>query len=250
MSGDHLPEIASVSGFDYTTVSTSPVPQIQFNAILNNVGFRQFVLAFDEAATDAVDHAMDAKTPSVGLPADVFFAIEDAEYVISVIDFNINKRLPLGLKTTDGANFKIAVSNILNFTAADNVYIYDKETQIYHDIKNGVFEITLPAGTNISRFEITFTNETLGAPQLVDQNLSILQNNPGQLLTIYNPKNTNINSVSLIDMAGKQILNKENVGTSTSAEFSTSGLAEGIYIAKVISNGKAVAKKISIVRTK
>ncbi|HEX8562533.1 MAG TPA: T9SS type A sorting domain-containing protein [Flavobacterium sp.] len=250
VNSDYLPEIASVSGFDYTTVSTAPVPQIQFNALLNNTGFRQFVLAFDDAATDAADHAMDARTPSAGLPADVFFAIDESEYVISVIDFDSNKRIPLGLKSTTEANFKIAVSNIVNFAAADNVYIYDKETQIYHDIKNGIFEITLAAGTTTSRFEVTFTNELLETPEAVNHSLSILQNNDTQFLTVYNPDAADIQSVALFDMAGKRVFSKEKIGTSTSTDFSTSGLAEGVYIAKITANNGAVARKISIFRAR
>src|SRR5690606_23192895 len=137
-----LPPLMSVSGFDYTTVSTLPVPQIRINALLNSSDIRQSVLAFDAMASDGVDRAMDARSPDASLPADVYFVIENKRYVISVTTYDINKRLPLGFSTVGGGNFKVTVGEILNFTP-DDVFIFDKITGIYHDIKNGVFDISL-----------------------------------------------------------------------------------------------------------
>ena len=55
-----LRPIMSVSGFDYTTVSKDEVPQIRFNTMLNGEAIKQVVFAFDDEATDGVDHAKDA----------------------------------------------------------------------------------------------------------------------------------------------------------------------------------------------
>ena len=45
---------------------------------------------------------------------------------------------------------------LYGFDLSDEVFIHDKLTDIYYDIKNGVFDMTLPAGDNKTRFEITF----------------------------------------------------------------------------------------------
>jgi hypothetical protein len=71
---DFLPEIPSVSGFDYTLVRASEVPQIKFNAMLNEEAIKQFVVAFDNESTDGMDHAKDAKNPNL-LPNDINFFI-------------------------------------------------------------------------------------------------------------------------------------------------------------------------------
>ncbi len=244
-----LPPIKSVSGFDYTTVSTAPVPQIQFNALMNNTGMRQFVVAFNPAATDGVDHAMDARMPSNNLPADAFISIGQSEYVISVIDFDVNKRLPLGLKNTATAQFKIAVSDIVNAPQVQNVYIYDKSTGIYHDIRNGIFEVTMPAGVNTERFEITFTNQALSSPEVAGNAFDILQNNVSQMLSIVNPDLINIQAVQLYDMTGKRIFDNQQIGGLPEYSIPTSGLSEGVYIVKVLSDkGSAIAQKISVFR--
>jgi hypothetical protein len=48
------------------------------------------------------------------------------------------------------ASFKLSVKDIVNFTGANNVYLHDKITNEYFDIKNSFHEVVLPAGTNNS----------------------------------------------------------------------------------------------------
>lgn len=244
----YLPEIQSVSGFDYTTVSTAPVPQIRFAAKAGN-GIRILALGFDEAATDGVDHAMDAKA-SGGIPVDIYFALNGAEYGISVIDFDINKKIPLGLKNNAQHTFQITVSEILNFTGAEHVYVHDKLNDTYFEITNAVYEVTLPAGNNTDRFEITFTETALGTPTLEGDSFLIVQNNTSQQLNISNPKMFDVKSVSLFDMTGKRIFDKVNLGSRENYQFATDGLAEAVYIVKVVTaDNRDIGQKISVYRT-
>lgn len=244
----YLPEIQSVSGFDYTTVSTAPVPQIRFAAIAGN-GIRTLALGFDEAATDGVDHAMDAKA-SGGIPIDIYFALNNQEFGISVIDFDINKKVPLGLKNNVEHTFKITVSEMVNFNEAEHVYVHDKLNDTYFEITDAVFEVTLPPGNNTDRFEITFTETALGTPSLESDSFLIVQNNTNQQLSISNPRLFDVKSVSLFDMTGKQIFDKVELGARPNYEFSTDGLSEAVYIVKVVtSDNRDIGQKISVYRT-
>jgi hypothetical protein len=72
------------------------------------------------------------------------------------------------------------VGNLINFDLADNIYVYDKLTKTYYDIKNGFFEVSLQS-TTTDRFEITFKN-----PALSNTDLAILKG-----ITAY--QNNNIN---------------------------------------------------------
>ncbi|HNP32209.1 MAG TPA: T9SS type A sorting domain-containing protein [Flavobacterium sp.] len=245
--GNYLPQVMSVSGFDYTTVSNSDVPQIRFNTLLNNEAIKQIVLAFDNEATDGPDHAKDAKNPDAA-PLDVNFVLNNEDYIISVIQFDENKRLPVSFKATNNATFKITVADMLNFNQADNVYLYDKETGIYHDIKNAEYEFVLPIeGTYSNRFEITFKNQALSVSNLIKDNIFILQNNTDQQLTISNPNLLDVKEVRLFDMLGKQIFRKVNLGSKTSYEFTTASLSEGVYLVKIESaDGQNIGQKIII----
>jgi hypothetical protein len=247
---EYLSRIPSVSGFDYTKVSLAPTPQIRFNTLLNNQGVRQLVLAFIPGATDGVDRAMDAISSSDDSPADVYFVIDNEEYLINAVNFDIDKKIPIGFKNTNQANFKITVKGVENFTSANAVYLHDKTTDLYHDIKNDFYELTLPGGVNNTQFEITFkTNATLGVEEALRKNFVVYQDNVAKNLTISNPLMLDLISCNLYDVAGKLIFNKKDLGVNSSYTFSTSGLSDGVYIVKVATKDKIeVGQKIIIRR--
>ncbi|QBZ96627.1 T9SS type A sorting domain-containing protein [Flavobacterium sangjuense] len=245
-NADFLPPIMSVSGFDYTTVSTAEVPQIRFNTLLNNQAIKQVVLAFDSEATDGVDHAKDAQNPDE-TTLDMNFFLNDKDYVISVIQFDENKRLPVTFKSTTNASFKITVAEIINFDQAENIYLYDKVTDLYHDIKNAEYEFVLPEGTYSDRFEITFRNDALSASNPTRENVIVFQNNTSQLMTVSNPNLLDIKSVTLFDITGKLLFNKVKLGSASSYEFSTASLSTGVYLVKIQSDdGKSIGQKIIV----
>ncbi len=232
-SAEYLPEIPSVSGFDYTTVSTLEVPQIRINTMLNNEAINQIVVAFDSDATDFVDHAKDAKSPNANSPMNMYFVLDNSEYVISVIQFDDSKRLPVGFRTNVDANIKIKVADIINFDQANSIFLYDKITGIYHDIKNLIYEFEVPAGITNDRYEITFRNDALGLTAPTKDNLVILQDNSKQLLSILNPNLMDIKSINLYDISGKSVFKKTDLGMKSSFEIPTSSLSEGVYLVEL-----------------
>ena len=244
----YLSDIKSVSGFDYKTVSIAPTPQIRFNTLLNNQGVRQMVLAFIPGATDGVDRAMDALSSSDEMPADVYFVINNDEYLINAVNFDIDKKIPLGFKNTDTANFKITVKGIVNFTGTNAVYLHDKTTDLYHDIKNSFYDVTLPKGVNNTRFEITFKNNvTLGVDETTRESFVVYQDNKAKNLMISNPLLMELAACNLYDVAGKLIFSKKDLGANTTYSFPTSGLSPGIYIVKIATKDKIeVGQKIII----
>ena len=92
--------------------------------------------------SSCVDHAKDAENNDV-TTLDMNFFLNDKDYVISVIQFDENKRLPVSFKSSNNASFKITAAQIINFEQANNIYLYDKVTDLYHDIKNSEYEFTL-----------------------------------------------------------------------------------------------------------
>ena len=247
-TNEFLPKIQSVSGYDYTKTNTKPAPQIRLNALLNNQGIRQLVLALVPNATDGVDHAMDAMVAGDNAGIDIYFSLNESEYVIDARPFTIDTKIPIGFKNTNQANFKITVQEILNFTEAENIYLHDKNTDLYHDIKNDIYELTLPGGVNNTQFEITFKNKiTLGEEDLAVENFVVFQNNNAKNLTIKNPFQLDIATCNLYDIVGKLIFSKKDLGMDATYNFSTSGLSDGIYFVKIATDDKIeLGKKIII----
>ncbi|RYZ83740.1 MAG: T9SS type A sorting domain-containing protein, partial [Proteobacteria bacterium] len=212
-------------------------------------GIRSLALAFDEMATDGVDHAMDADFGSSN-PVEVYFALDQRMFLIDFVNFDITKRIPIGFKNDAQHTFHFTVDEILNFSGAEHVYMHDKLNDTYFEITNDVFQITLPAGNITDRFEITFTDAALGTQTLTDNNFAIVQNNPAQKLSIANPDLIDVKSVILYDLTGKRIFEHSKLGARQTYEFSTDGLSEAVYIVKVITNdNRDIGQKISVFRT-
>ncbi len=205
---------------------------IRFNTLLNNGPISQTVLAFNPLATDNIDRYMDASSIN-DTPTNVYFVLNNKEFIINSMPFDNNKKIAVGFRCLYQANFKITVSEIANLPEVVNVYLHDKTTDAYYDIKNSFYELNLAAGTTNTRYEITFKNNTLGVDDVTKNDFVIFQNNAEKRLTIQNPLHKEISSYSIYDVAGKLIYNKTQLGNELSYMFSTSNLPNGVYIVKL-----------------
>jgi hypothetical protein len=246
---DNWDEIPNVAGVDYTQFSKLQVPQIKIHTIINNQFTKEITMAFNPNTTDGFDTAMDAVSYDTSFPNDAYFSINNDSkvYIITTLPFDINKRIPFTLKAGNQTTFKVFVGDIINFTSADNVYLYDGLTGVYHDIKNSYFETTLPAGIYTNRFEITFKNDALSIPGNTTSTVMVVQNNTNQLLTVLNPNLIDINKITLFDITGKLLFNKEKVGANSSYQYSTASFSDGVYLVKIQSvDGQSKTQKIIV----
>lgn len=250
-SNTNWDDIPNLTGTDYTQFSKLEVPQIRIQTILNNQFTREVVLAFNPNSNDGLDVAFDAPTQEINLPTDVFFPLSpDNQFVISTLPFDINKRIPFALKAENQSSFRVYVGNTINFDQAENIFLFDSETNIYHDIKNSYVDVNLTAGgTTSNRFEITFLDETLSLNPIKANQILVNHNNMNELLLISNPNLMDLKSATLFDITGKLIFTKEKLGAKENYSFSTSGLSESIYIVKLLTNdNQQITKKIAIFR--
>jgi len=228
-------EFAKIKNVKTTAAaSTADLPQIRFNTLLDNGPVSQMVLAFDPASTDGVDRA-DSYSPNDG-PANNYFVINNNEYIIQVMPFNIDKKILVGFRNNAQANYKITVNEMLNIPEVANVYLHDKTTDLYHDIKNSVYDLTLPAGTYNTRFEITFKNNSLGIKDIESQRFLVQQDNVNKNLTINNPSHIELANCSLYDVVGRLVFSKDKLGADAKYTFPTANLSNGIYIVKLTTN--------------
>lgn len=242
--------ISNIAGLDYTLQTKLETPHIKINTMFANGAIRQNNLVFMDNALDGYDVA-DSKSADVdnNLPFDVYFPLLNTEFVQSTTAFNIDKRFPLAFKNTAPATFRIRVGEMVNFTGSNVVFLHDKQTDLYHDILNVDYSMSLPVGIDNTRFEITFKNTTAlsTTENVLAENLIVFQNNKNSMLTVKNSSGIALKSFELFDISGKAILSKSKLGSELSYEYSTAGLSEGVYIAKLITETNQVAAtKIAI----
>lgn len=243
-------KIPSVSGFDYSKVYKEGIPQIRLKVEMNDKSVRELALVFDDKATNGVDHAMDAKLFKADYAAVPYFVLNrNDEFVIDVIPFDIKAKIPFGFKNREKTQYKISVKDVLNFDKAKNIYLHDKKSGRYYDLQKDYCELTLPAGTNNSDFEITFTNEEnlIADTSISSKKPIIIPDNNQNSLLISNEDQTDIKNLELSDITGKVVFSLKNMGTETSYTIPTSHLADGVYISRITdSEGNIFSKKINI----
>ena len=237
-----------ISSANFAIATAQQVSHFKLNTSFNNQFTKQIALAFVAEATDLVDRGIDALSPSSNdLPNDVYFFLENEKYVIQGINFDVNKRIPIGVKSTGNTIFKFHIPEVINFDENQMIYLFDAQTGIYHNVKNADYEIILPTGIYNNRFEITFSEFSLNTNTLITNDYIIFQNNSHQILTISNPNLTDLKSIILYDLSGKLIINKENLGNNDSYQLSTSGLSNSVYLVEICSNdGQKSVKKIIV----
>lgn len=205
--------------------------QFKINIILNNQFTRQIAAVFIPEATDGVDVGIDALSIAPDdLPNDAYFFLDGNRYVIQGLNFDIGKRIKLGVKASNNASIKFYVPETTNFEDSQMIYLFDGANGSYHDIKNANYEVIMTAGTYNNRFEVTFVNSVLGVGETASVNFGITQHPSHETLTVLNPNLADVKTVTLFDITGKQVFTKENLGSNDSYQFSTSGLSSGVYI--------------------
>lgn len=245
-------EIPNVAGIDYTTISSAPTPQIRINTLLNNQAVRQVAMVFMDNAVEGYD-AADSQSADVNanLPYDMYFNLVNSEFVHNANKFDINNKYSIGFKCNTDAVFRMKVAEIVNFDQAQNVYLHDKLTNEYFDIKNSEATVNLTTGVNNSRYELTFVNAALATDDNFKDNFNIYQNNASTMLTIKNPDLVDVVDMKLYDVQGKLVLDKKDLGTNSLYEFNTSSFSQGIYIVKLITKtNQEITRKVSITNRK
>ncbi|WP_229655097.1 T9SS type A sorting domain-containing protein [Flavobacterium sp. LC2016-23] len=247
----HTSKDKESKGGAFKDQTAEEVSHIKLNTIINSQFTRQLALAFSPEATDGIDNGIDALNMDEALPDDVAFWLENGNYVIQGLNFEEDKRIPLIIKATTNATFKFYIAEVVNFSGAHPIYLYDAHDQSYHDIKNAAYQVTVAPGLYKDRFKITFKNTgSLALNSEITTQFFIIQDNANSSLKAANPDNLAIKSFKLYNMLGMVVLSAKNLETAPSYVFSTSGLSQGIYIAEFLTvDNEKLTDKIVISNT-
>lgn len=207
---------------------------------------RQLLITRDSQATNQIDFGYDAVNKDLQTN-DMFWIINNDKFVIqgtNIID--MSTILPIGILTnTNGINiFKIDA--LENVPSDLDIFIHDKSLQTFHNLRSSDFHIDLPAGEYLDRFEITFTNQSLLVNAVEDAIINFYYLNESNHIVIYNPKNSEINSVEIINMLGQVVIKYNNIDSKSTVQLKTKKLSVGTYFLKLISESRHITKKVLI----
>lgn len=223
--------------------------RVGFNSANNY--HRQVLLGFmEEHANAAINPGYDASHFD-NQPNDMYFLTLGQKLNIQGDGyFNQNNIYPLGVKIGNAGLVSFTLDGKENFDDNQPVYIYDAVTNLYHDIRNDKFEITLPTGNFDTRFSLRFTGGTsLGNGEATLENgiFVAYTNNNGSINIKNNVTDTTVESVSLYNMLGQSISTWDvEVQDQQNIIIPVKNLASGTYIVKMKTTKGDISKKIII----
>jgi hypothetical protein len=220
--------------------------RLGFNS--SNELHRQLLLTIDPKTSLGYDWGYDAPFND-NQKDDMYWIIENDKYVIQGIDkIDSETIIPLGIKTKNNGLNTITIDKIENETSNINIYLHDKELNIYHDLKETNYQVYLTSGEYLDRFEITFKNSqsSLSTTDIEENLLNIYYSNEKTSIILMNSNLKPIDSAELFNILGQSVIRFDNIKNENYQELKTNKLASGSYILKLASNEGIISKKVLI----
>ena len=221
--------------------------RIGFNSV--NTIRRQLLATVDPNATANIDWGYDGMNNESQMD-DMYWLIENDKFVIQGIDaISTQTILPIGIHTDNDGNNSIVLDELENATENFDVYVHDKELNIYHNIKDSDYTIYLAAGEYLDRFEITFSNQDQDALSTNDEELNKIDvhySNAIESIVLINPTMQSIKSIEMSNILGQTITDIKNITNESYKEIEVKNLSSGTYIIKLRTDNGTISKKVLV----
>ncbi|MEN3324481.1 choice-of-anchor D domain-containing protein [Mariniflexile soesokkakense] len=212
-------------------------------------GYHRLILAgVDKNTSNAFDVGYDA--PLIENNAEDMYWISDTNdnYIIQAVNnFNETQTLPLGVKINKQGVASIKIDALANIDKNTIIYLHDKQLNVYHNLKEGKYDVYLTVGKHLNRFEVTFANEQALNTNSVETNaFQVYFSNEDKTIVIHNPTGKNIESTEIFNVLGKSVYKFESRSTENIITHKPNHLSTGTYIIKLKTDTRVVSKKVLI----
>ncbi|MBR9915328.1 MAG: T9SS type A sorting domain-containing protein [Algicola sp.] len=219
--------------------------RLKFNSV--NTYTRKILVTADDNATMGYDWGYDAEIYD-NQADDMYWLINEGKYVIQGVNtINTETVLPLGINTdSDGLN-KISIDKLENIPNDMAIYIHDNVLGLFHNLKDGSYEVDLIAGTYLDRFEIVFTNSdtlSIETSQVTANDIIVYTDYSEDIIIISNPENKVITSVEVFSMLGQSVVTLDEITTDSKLTINTNALSMGTYIVQIAIEDGSYSQKI------
>ncbi|MDO5971711.1 LamG-like jellyroll fold domain-containing protein [Flavivirga aquimarina] len=220
--------------------------RIGFNSV--NEIHRQLLVTVDENASANYDWGYDSKNIDTQVD-DMYWLINNEKFTIQGINvINEQTVIPIGIHTNkDGFN-SITIDALENTPDNLELYVHDKELDIYKNLKQGNYDTYLTAGEYLNRFEITFSKaqKTLDVNDINDSPIEVYFSNEKNSIIINNPVSKLIKSVEMFNILGQSLFKFQTNSNEKHLEYNASQIKTGNYILRIKTEYGVISKKILI----
>ena len=212
---------------------------------------RQILVGVDSNSTNNFDIGYDAPIFDEN-ENDMYWEVNNNKFVIQAVpDFNTDHTIPLGIVTKNDGEVTIKIDELENISSTTNLYLFDNQTKMYHDLRNGEFKTTLPIGETKNRFALRFEKNQMESLDIQDNNVKedmIVYYSNKTLFINNNVQETTVNKVSLYNILGQAIENEKIENQEQeNIQVPIKNVSSGVYIAKIkTAEGVELSKKVIV----
>ncbi len=177
--------------------------------------FKQTLIGYIEGATNETERRYDGVTFNANKYLDFYSVNNGKKLAIQgrAIPFLDTDIVPLGYKSTIEGDFTISIDQADGKLSNQAIYLEDKTTNVIHDLRSSNYTFTTAIGTFDDRFVLRYIYKTLGTAVVEDVNQMVVISVKEKIIKVISTK-VNISEVSIFDITGKLLYEKNNVGTT------------------------------------
>ncbi len=217
-----------------------------------NTLHRQLLLTEDTNATSGIDWGYDGAY-YVTEYDDMYWLIEGQMFTIQGTDVvDETSSFPLGFHTSTDGLSTIGIDGLENISEEFNIYLHDKELEVYHNLRESTYEFYADAGEYLDRFELVFTDSQLPSSSLSIKeneitNFEIYYNGTINALVLDNKSSATLKGASIYNIAGQLVHSYVLNEASTRQEIQFNNQpSKGIYIVFIQTGHEIFSQKVLI----
>ncbi|WP_456315061.1 DUF7507 domain-containing protein [Pseudomonas shirazensis] len=230
--------------------SASKAAKIEKHRIWLNItntegAFKQMLVGYVQGASNEYEARYDGVSFDANPYIDFYSVANGNNYVIQAraLPFANTDLVPLGYRTTIAGEFTIAIDQTDGDLKNQAIYLEDKTTGVIYDLTKGDYKFTTAKGTFSDRFVLRYTNKTLGTGDFEDTQNGLLVSVKQKTIKITSSIE-NIQEVTIYDVAGKMLYNKNKAAT-TELQIQNLPSANQVLLVKItLENNFTTTKKI------
>lgn len=186
--------------------------------LTNTTGvYSELLVGYAEGALDGIDSRFDGKfikDTDVALTT----LINNEEFTIQAkaLPFSAEDTIPLGFKVVAAGQYTISLKDFDGlFEGEQGIYLYDATTETIHDLKESDYVFATEIGVQNDRFELRFSNETLGVTNPLEANAIVVfkKNNTIQV----EAGAVILNTITVFDIQGRKLIEMNDLNASSIA---------------------------------
>jgi hypothetical protein len=224
------------------TTEESERNRIWLNLSSDN-NLRQMVIGYVSGATNSFDRLYDGNSYTIN-EIDIYSVFEKHNLVIQgrALPFVETDIVPIGYRVSNSGNYTISIANMDGiFAASQNIYLFDKTTGIYHDLKIGSYNFASVSGIFNDRFDIRYVKvKDTTTSTISDDDIKVVTNYYG--ISVYS-NSIKINKIQIFDILGNLLFNQNNLDFNSLEAIQLSGVSQILIVKVTLDNGQEFTKK-------